>query len=167
MKNYPNLGSISKPTLSKCLKYDYGMSYKKVWRVNNSILSQDRKELTMDSIAILGTLEERGVEIVFIDEFTASGKSYKPYGWSSIKNKGWKLTPNDQFSMGFIMSLSAKWTYGIMGVKGTTDSSVFVTYLNDLVRHMESKANSSEMDYVLCWDNASYHKTEHATDFLK
>ena len=62
----------------------------------------------MNSIAILGTLEERGVEIVFIDEFTASDKNYKPYGWSSIKNKGWKLTPNDQFSMGFIMSLSTK-----------------------------------------------------------
>ena len=58
------------------------MRYKKLSKVNPGMISLQRKELTMEAIAILGTLETKGIEVIYIDEFTVSEKSYKPYGWS-------------------------------------------------------------------------------------
>ena len=69
--------------------------------------------------------------------------------------------------MGFIVGLSSEVVYGVMGVKGTTTSAIFVSYLKELTLHIESRNRSPESKYVLFWDNASYHKSESVKRFLK
>ena len=164
---FPELMKISKPTISKWIKQDYSMRYKKLSKVNPGMISLQRKELTMEAIAILGTLETKGIEVIYIDEFTVSEKSYKPYGWSWVKQKGWKLMSSDNFCMGFIVGLSSELLYGVMGVKGTTTSTIFVSYLEELTKHIKSRNYFRESKYVLWWDNASYHKSEIVKQFLK
>ena len=85
----------------------------------------------MEAIAILGTLDTEETEIVYIDEFTVSEKTYKPNGWSWIKDKKWKLVVSSNFWMGFIVGLSSEVVYEVIGVKGTTTSAIFVSYLKN------------------------------------
>ena len=159
--------NISKPMISKWIRKDYSMQYKRLSKVNSGMISLERKELTKEAITIFGTLEAKGTEVICIDEFTVSERSYKPYRWSWIRQKKWKLMPNDNFWMGFIVGLSSELTYRVMGVKGTTDSSVFITYLWEFTKHIESRRHFSESKYILWWNNASYHKSESVQRFMK
>ena len=58
--------------------------------------------------------EQQNIEIVFIDEFTVSGRSYKPYSWSKVNQNGLKKIQASSFSMGFIIGLSHRCVYGII-----------------------------------------------------
>ena len=52
------------------------------------MISQERKRLTMEAIAIIGTLDTEETEVVYIDKFTVSEKTYKRDGAElKIKNE--------------------------------------------------------------------------------
>ena len=81
-QQFPELMNISKPTISKWIRQDYSMWYKKLNKISHRMILHERKRLTVEVIAILGTLDIEESEVVYIDEFTVSEKTDKLYRWS-------------------------------------------------------------------------------------
>ena len=167
ISEFPVLSNLSKPTIGKSLRTQHEMSYRKLSRAVPKTLTEDSHRKMMETAAIMSHLEHQMIEVIFIDEFTVSGRSYKPYGWSKISQKGWKKIWDSNFSMGFIIGFSGRCMYGTMGIKGTITSTIFAFYLSKLIDHIESSRSSEYQRYALWCDNASYHKTEQVHNLLK
>ena len=167
ISEFPELSNHSKPTIGKSLRTQHEISYRKFSRAVPKTLTEDSHRKMMETAAIMSHLEHQMIEVIFIDEFTVSGRSYKPYGWSKISQKGWKKIWDSNFSMGFIIGFSGRCMYGTMGIKGTTTSTIFAFYMSRLLDHIESSRSSEYSRYALWCDNASYHKTEQVHNLLK
>ena len=58
-------------------------------------------------------------ELMFVDEFSLSDRSFKFFGWSKRGNSKFINTMPDTFWMSFYIAFSKNRFYGIMGVEGT------------------------------------------------
>ena len=68
--------------------------------------------------------------------------------------------------MSFIIGISRERIYGLMGVKGATDSVVIVSYLSDMLKQRNADPNLKDKPFVLSMDNASVHVSEKTQKFL-
>ena len=167
ISKFPELVKLSMSTISKSLRTQYNMSYRKVSKAAPKTLTNDSRGRTMETIVIMNHFGQQNIEVVFIDEFTVSGRSYKPYSWSKVNQNGLKKIQASSFSMGFIIGLSHRCVCEIIGIKGTTTQSIFAFYLSKLLQHLKSNRTDEYPRFVLWCDNASYHKTDLITKLLK
>ena len=68
--------------------------------------------------------------------------------------------------MSFIIGISRERIYGLMGVKGATDSGVVISYLSDMLKQRKADPNLKDKPFVLSMDNASVHVSETTHKFL-
>ena len=66
----------------------------------------------------------------------------------------------------YIVGLSQFCYYGVLSVKGTIDSSIFVKYLKGVINQIKQGAKYSK-EYVIIWDNAIIHRSEIWKTFLE
>ena len=97
-------------------------------------------------------LEEEGVEQVYIDEFSASSRYNKHYGWAKVGEKGYVKMSYDSFSMFFIVAFSRTNFYGIQGSKNAMVSENVLSFLDWNRRQVPQEKDR----WIIC-DNASIH----------
>ena len=130
------------------------------------MLNQNSKEEWLRWACTLKYLLENDYEWIYIDEFTVSDRSYKPYGWGFKGQKSLCSIMPEAFKVMFIVSLSSKAGYSVLGTTGTGNSSPFSHFLKWIVD--ESKKYSDQnYKVVIVWDNASIHETQWVRDLLK
>ena len=72
----------------------------------------------------------------------------------------------EAFKVMFIVSLSSKAGYSVLGTTGTGNSPLFSHFLK-LVVDESKKYSDQNNKVVIVWDNASIHKTQRVRDLLK
>ena len=75
-------------------------------------------------------MEEKGVEQVYTDEFSASSRYNKHFGWAKVEEKGYIKMHYDSFSMFFIVAFSRYNFYGIQGSKKAMNSEDVINFLD-------------------------------------
>ena len=69
MIKFPDLKSISCPTITKWLKYKLNMSFKKSNRINSKMQQQQNKRLILESVKLQLYFETNDYQVIFVDEF--------------------------------------------------------------------------------------------------
>ena len=157
---------ISKSTCRKILKTDLNLSYKRWNIVAPQTLTSENMRWYFESAAFLSKMRKERVEVIFFDGFSLDTRKFRFYHWST-KGKPAYLSINDsQFHMSFLIGISKERIYGIMGVKGITNSSVIISYLTELLTQRNKDKNFKKKPFMLWMDNASVHVSESTQKFL-
>ena len=88
-------------------------------------------------------------------------------GWSEIGTKGILSTPFDNFSMNFILAVSEKHIYGVMGNSYTNDANIFCFFLSKVSQLIMNTTQRSNLRWCYIMDNASIHKTKQVQGFTE
>ena len=119
-----------------------------------------------ESSAFLSKTRKEWVEVIFFDGFSLDTRKFRFYHWN-IKGKLAYLSINDsQFHMSFLIGISKERIYGIMSVKGITDSSVIISCLTELLTQRNKDKNFKKKPFMLWMDNVSVHVSESTQNFL-
>ena len=70
-------------------------------------------------------------------------------------------------SYSFIVALSVKRYYGILGSDGTINSKIFIHYLEKLVCNINDIKNQNNHKFIFIADNAAIHKSREVQRFLE
>ena len=108
----------------------------------------------------------KGVEIIYIDEFSINTRQHKFRGWSRRGQKSYVRLSNSDFSASFIWVLSNKQIYGIIGSQGSITSKLFKHYLKELWIHQNSCSTLKSTPFILIYDNAKMHRAEIVREFI-
>ena len=106
-------------------------------------------------------INEKGVEQVYIDEFSASSRYNKHFGWAKVGEKGYIKMHYDSFSMFFIVAFSRYNFYGIQGSKKAMNSEDVINFL-DCIRFQVPQ----NKDWWIICDNASIHSSYKIKDWI-
>ena len=116
--------------------------------------------------AIQIKLESLNYELIFIDEFSLSDRSFKFFGWSKRGKSLYLNSILNSFSMSFFVSLSSTRFYGILGTEGTGNSKEFIHFLSKVLNERKKLSYQEDNKFVLIMDNASIHKTLEVSTFI-
>ena len=162
-----NLSKLSSFSIRKILSQSLNYSYKKVDKLCNISLKQDNIRKFCESAAIQIRLEWKGIELIYIDEFSFNSRQNKFYNWSERGKKAFIETDIRSFTMSFMLGFSKKYFYGIMGTTGTGDSLMFINFINDLVLTRSEILNNNDSNFVLVMDNAAIYVSQRVSDYVK
>ena len=166
MKKFPDLGQVSRTTVISSLKSDHNMSYKQLHRRPRQTFSKLSERAFAVAMNIQKQLEDKGFELLYIDEFSVSDRSFKAYGWSKRGGPGWLSGFPDSFSMSFFLAFSRNQFYGIMGNEETSNSRKFIYFLKKVLKFRNHKPNLNSKRLVIVLDNASIHKSDEVVKFI-
>ena len=116
LKRHPEISSVSTTTLSRWLKQELGMSYKKMSRINHKALNQEDACRMIKCAALIKKLLEKSIECIFVDEFSIDARRNKQYGWSKRGSKSLFPTFSCSFRWSFMIGLSQNRYYKVYGV---------------------------------------------------
>ena len=116
--------------------------------------------------AIQTKLNSQNYELMFIDEFSLSKRSFKFFGWGKKGKPNFIRTMPDTFRMSFYIASSKNRFYGIMGVGGTGNSEKFIHFLTKILKERLKPNLSETKRLIIVLDNASIHKTCNAIKFI-
>ena len=78
---FPELNRVSKSTISRTLKDDLSIGFRKLWNVSPKLKDVQEVSKLAKSALLLKRLEDQKLELIFIDELKFSERQYKAYGW--------------------------------------------------------------------------------------
>ena len=78
---YKDLGRVSNSTISRVLRYELSMGYRKLSNINQKMKEKQEVSKLAKSALLLKRLEDADLELIFIDELKVSERSSKTYGW--------------------------------------------------------------------------------------
>ena len=92
-------------------------------------LHSPKKEELLKCVCMIKYLIEGNFEWIFVDEFTISDRSYKPYGWGFKGRKSICSVYPGIFKMMFIVGVSSSNKYFTLGTTGTGTAALFTYFL--------------------------------------
>ena len=118
-RRFAELVSISKSTVGRWLHNDLNFSYKKMSTANIKLFDPENTLKMIKWAWVINKLLKLEHEVVFLDEFSISSRSFKTYGWSPKGEKAmWSKYP-DNFSMSIMAAFSQRRYYKIYGTDKT------------------------------------------------
>lgn len=118
-KEFSELDHIAKSTIARCLKRNLRMSHKKLSVAAPRLFrSEDVSKIIMCS-CVIQQLVENGIDVIFVDEFSVSERGYRTYGWCERSKKGMYLHSPSPLRCSFIVALSERSFYNVLGTDGT------------------------------------------------
>ena len=105
-------------------------------------------------------------ELIFIDEFSLSERSFKFFGWSKKGKSGYFNSISDSFSMSFFVAFSADRFYDIIGIKRTGTVQKFIHFLRKLLKQRMKTISLEMRRFFIILDSASIHKTREVSKFV-
>ena len=154
---HPGTPEVTLSTLGRCMKQDWGLSYKKLSKIHVSGVSHENVRRYFESAIIQCRLSSQGVELIFLDEFSVSNRHWLHRGWTFKGQKGYIHPPTENFSMSFIIALSANRVYGIMGTDETVNYKVVRHFITWVLNYRMMIPSSAQIPWCLVFDNASVH----------
>ena len=127
--NFSSRNPLSLTTVSKVLKRQIGMSYKKLGELNPKKTTQDlMSNLSLCLQTILG-LYKLGWYIKFADEFLINRNMMSTYGWTKRGMPGRIKRNSLQFRMSFVVAHSSTKIEGIMWTKENMNTQKYLWFL--------------------------------------
>ena len=83
-------------------------------------------------------MNEKKVELIYIDGFWVNTNHHLFRGWAKIGQKGYNKWDSSNFSMSFMWGVSKHKVYGLYGSKSTITSVDIRIYIKDLVEMRNS-----------------------------
>ena len=159
LSEFPDICQISQSTLRSRLKDTFEMSYKRIKKQTKAATENQNVRRFALAGAMQAKLELLNYELIFIDEFSLSNRSFKFFGWSKRGKSGYFNYISDSFCMSFFVAFSANRFYGIMGTEGTGIAQNFIHFLRKVLQERMKLVSLEMKRFFIILDNASIHKT--------
>ena len=166
LSKFPDIQQISQSTLRSRLKDTFWMSYKRIKRQHKETEKKERQRRFALGWIIQTTLNAQNYELMFLDEFSISDRSFKFFGWSKKGKSGFVRAIPDSFCMSFFVAFRVENFYGIMGTEGTGTSQKFIHFLAKVLKERRKMTLNEAKELVILLDNASIHKTKMVSKFV-
>ena len=157
---FPSLRSLSLTTVSKILRKEIGMIYKKLEELNlKKIIPEYMNNLSLWLQTILG-LYQLGCYVIFADEFLINRNTLITYGWAKRGMPGRIKRNTQQFRMSFVVAHSSKRVEEIMGTITNMNTKKYWLFLRSLFKKLRTIDNIDLSRVVLVADNWRFHRSE-------
>ena len=165
LQKFPGLANISTTTLSRVMRHDFGLSYKKAtaWM---KVLTPEMKSWFLKWAASVAFLLDNIKSLTFIDEFKISPVKKDHYTWSLKGKPAWKFGYNSTFNISAIVAFNADGGVYFLATNQTIDSEIFQFFLSKLIDNEDKHLYINERVWTLS-ENASIHKTIDVKNILK
>ena len=164
---FPELSRVSRSTIRRAMVSDLHYSYKRLEVKPPIAFSIDSIRSFHESAALFLALEDAGIEIIYIDEFTVASRKQGHYGWAQKGSKSYIIQAGSSFSMSFTVALSSRKIYGVLGKDGTNTSNMINYFIKELCKVRNKDSDREKQPFVLCFDNASIHTSSLTSKFIK
>ena len=160
---FHDLSNVSNSTISRWSKHKLGMSYKKLSIVNPK-LNNPGKALEIGRWKCwIQYFQENKFEIVYVYEFSYSERNHKQMGWALKGKKRLYSESKDNFTMNFVVALSERHYYPVLGLKRSCILQIFSNYIKYLLNYTK-KIQEDVHKLVIVFDNAAIHKSQHSKE---
>ena len=159
--NFGDDMKISVSTVTRILKNKLKMKYKKLEKTDLRTLNPTSKRFMAESLSLQLELLQENYELIWVDEFSLSSRASNMHEWCMVGMKKYVNFHVNAFWMNFIVVFSRRSFYGIMGVKGSTDSLIFGLFLKQLYDLFSASNREGSERRILVMENASIHKSNH------
>ena len=148
LQRFPDLLNISTATLSRILKHDFWLSYKKVtaWV---KVLTPEMKSWFLKWASSISFLLDNIKCLTFIDEFKISPVKKDNYAWSVKGKPAWKFGYNSTFEISAIVAFNAEGRVYFLGTKQTINSEIFQFFLTKLISNEDRRLDNDERVWIL------------------
>ena len=163
---FSSLRGLDLSTVSRLLRNDLGLSFKKLGGTNVKKVYPDSKNNLISWVkAIISMLIQR-CKLVFIDEFIINRKTQNTYGWTQSGKPGRLLIRAVEFKMSFVVAHSQAWVEGIMGTKSSFNQEKYSMFLKELIAKLKTDDNLDWEKLILIADNWAFHRTNAIKELL-
>ena len=129
-------------------------------------LSADSIRKFYESAMVQIQLNNRGYELMFIDEFSINFRHNTTYGWAPVGVKGYLDVNIESFSMSFMVGFSKQRFYGIVGTSTSNNSASFLRFVKNTFEHRSKSLKLKDRRFIIIWDNASLHTSKEVKDYI-
>lgn len=160
LKKFPTLGNISLATISRMLKSNLRMSYKKLWALNPRHLNfGESSNLAFWAKIILGPSKEEYL-IVFLDEFLINRNTTSSFGWTQKGQPGRIIQKPLDYRMSFVIAHSNQQIEGWMGTVSNMNRMKYLKFIRNLIRRLKAQGRVNEDRIIIYADNCRIHRAK-------
>ena len=167
VQEFENFSKVVISTIGNYMKRYCSLSYKQLEGRYAYSISPDNSRKFLESAAIQQKFLNKGVELIFLDEFSLNTRHMRYRGWTIKGHKGYTKIDSSGFSMSFIVALSSKRIYGIMGWSEAIGHSVVRYFITCLLCLRNKSPSTLETPFALIVDNSSVHVWEKMAKFYE
>ena len=164
---FPHLHPIFNSTISRCLNKELGYTFGKLEKKAKPSLTETSIRRVLEGAYVQKCMAKQDIEWVLFEEFSVNTRHHRYRGWRMRGHKGYIKVDTNEFSMSFIVGVSARKVYGIVGSLSSITSSEVKTYIKQLVETRNQEKDNANDDFVLIYDNAKVHVSKVMKDFVK
>ena len=167
INKFEDIQNVSERTIARALHNQLNMSYRRLEKLApQTQMPTDIRKL-FESAIIQTRLEERSIELIYVDEFTDAPRKHHYYGWGLRGKKRGLNVVNDSFSMSFIIAMSREKIYGWAGLDHTTNTESYKRFIYNLFKNRVTTNSIKLKDPVIVCDNCSIHKSQGFNSFIQ
>ena len=163
---FSSLRGIDLSTISRLLRNDLGLSFKKLGATNAKKVYPDSKSNRISWVKAIISMLIRGYKLAFIDEFIINRKTQNTYGWTQRGKPGRLLIRAVEFKMSFVIAHSQAWVEGIMGTKSSFNQEKYNMFLKELIAKLKADDNLDWEKLIIAADNWTFHRTDLIKEFI-
>ena len=138
---FSSLWGLDLSTVSRLLRNDLGLSFKKLGGANVKKVYPDSKNNLISWVKAIISMLIQGYKLAFIDEFIINRKTQNTYGWTQSGKPGRLLIRAVEFKMSFVVVHSQAWVEGIMGTKSSFNQEKYSMFLKELIAKLKTDDN--------------------------
>ena len=158
---------VSSYLISKILKSELGLSYKRVGHRPPRAFSEEHQTGRENYAKLIGTLDSSNFILIQLDEFTV-GHSFAPnYSWSVRGTTHFISVSKPDKSYSVMTAISKQRLEFASIYHGKTNQYVFVEFLKNLLINIKDAYKENSWKVILLFDGARYHKINLINKFLE
>ena len=164
---YSEIKSLSKSTMSNVFKNELKLTYKKVaTKDSKTNLLSNKQKLYSSTIAIWRLLE-RGINIVFIDEYSIKSRNLKPYNWAKRGEKAFLDKSQDSFKASIIIAVSRERIIWMQATTGNWSGVMFKEFIKAVILRLKEINGMNSAKPLLVCDNSLIHTAGIVKNYLE
>ena len=132
----------------------------------NKMLEPERKRDFFENAFTQITLEAKGFELVYIDEFHVSMQNHRAYSWSKRGSPALLGLNSDPWTQSFAIAISRKREEGVLTCSNSITKKTFKWFIHDVWKKL-IQDQTSWAKKVIILNNHSIHKSEEIVQYLK
>ena len=157
VEEFPELAGIWLSTISKCLRSDLGLSFKRLEQTMAPTFRPEAIRKVFETAYFHVRLRGDQTETFFFDEFKVNTRQHSLKGWTQRGWKSYVKASKGSFSMTFVWALSQFKIYGLLGNLNSNTASVACHYISSLLSFRNADLNFKRKAFTLVCDNALIH----------
>ena len=165
VNNFPELNGIANSTLNRWMKIQCKLSYKRLEKKPLSSILPENIRKVFEAAYVFSELMNKGIELIYFDEFTINTRHLQFKGWTQRGRKGFVKLHKDWFAMSFVVALSEYKIYGIMGAEDAINTKTIKHYVEWMLVERNLCKEARKRSFALVWDNASINTSNEAVKF--